>query len=403
MIPAITVFIVWDNFADYHHARLASAQQVLAAQGIRLLGVELVHGMNSHAWAKNTVLPDTLVVAERKPTGFSGWLGFVRALIHLQTKHQASALFLPSYWPARPFAALVVSKLLGVPVVMMNESHAGSSQAQSWTVMMKKMLPILFQAAFVAGTPHRRHFARLGFPPKKISLGYSMIDGQAFRRRMADETFLEACARKFKVPARCFLSLGRLVSKKNIPLVVEAYSRLLDGRKEGLPPLVIVGEGEEKEAIFSRVRALGVELWQFEPGADFSSKVDGVCWYPFCANAESTYFYRQASVFILASLHEEWGLVVNEALASGTPVLVSNTVGAAEDLVDSGVNGFCFDPRRAEELAALLTNLVRNTALLGTLKAGAEASLLKVDIINFARGAESALRSVNLPNPTAVI
>jgi glycosyltransferase involved in cell wall biosynthesis len=65
-------------------------------------------------------------------------------------------------------------------------------------------------------------------------------------------------------------------------------------------------------------------------------------------------FYAGAGVFIHPALAEPWGLVINEAMASGLPVLSSRNVGAAEELVHEGVNGFLFDPMSVEELAGLM-------------------------------------------------
>jgi glycosyltransferase involved in cell wall biosynthesis len=68
-------------------------------------------------------------------------------------------------------------------------------------------------------------------------------------------------------------------------------------------------------------------------------------------------YYGLASAFIHASTTEQWGLVVNEAMASGLPVLVSNRCGCAPDLVQERVNGFTFDPLDVEQLARLMVQL----------------------------------------------
>jgi glycosyltransferase involved in cell wall biosynthesis len=79
-------------------------------------------------------------------------------------------------------------------------------------------------------------------------------------------------------------------------------------------------------------------------------------------------YYGLASAFVHASTTEQWGLVVNEAMASGLPVLVSEHCGCAPDLVENGVNGFTFDPYDVQALAALMQRVaamteVRRTAM----------------------------------------
>ena len=68
-------------------------------------------------------------------------------------------------------------------------------------------------------------------------------------------------------------------------------------------------------------------------------------------------YYGLAGAFVHASTTEQWGLVVNEAMASGLPVIVSNRCGCAADLVQEGVNGFTFDPHDAEQLAKLMLTI----------------------------------------------
>jgi glycosyltransferase involved in cell wall biosynthesis len=104
-------------------------------------------------------------------------------------------------------------------------------------------------------------------------------------------------------------------------------------------------------------------------------------------------FYAGAGVFIHPALSEPWGLVINEAMASGLPILTSNNVGAAEELVREGVNGFSFDPEDVEELAGLMGR-VAGMSPEERLAMG-EASLRLIaewGPERFARGAEEAAR-----------
>lgn len=68
-------------------------------------------------------------------------------------------------------------------------------------------------------------------------------------------------------------------------------------------------------------------------------------------------YYGLASVFILPSIKDTWGLVVNEAMAAGLPVLVSNRCGCAPDLVEEGCNGYTFDPYNVDALAGLMRKI----------------------------------------------
>ena len=68
-------------------------------------------------------------------------------------------------------------------------------------------------------------------------------------------------------------------------------------------------------------------------------------------------FYADAGCFVLPSTREPWGLVVNEAMASGLPVIVSSRCGCADDLVDDGSNGFIVDPTNEAEMAVAFSRI----------------------------------------------
>jgi glycosyltransferase involved in cell wall biosynthesis len=73
--------------------------------------------------------------------------------------------------------------------------------------------------------------------------------------------------------------------------------------------------------------------------------------------ADLPVYYALADAFIHASTTEQWGLVVNEAMSSGLPVIVSNRCGCALDLVQEGKNGFTFDPYNVGYLAQLMAKI----------------------------------------------
>jgi glycosyltransferase involved in cell wall biosynthesis len=94
------------------------------------------------------------------------------------------------------------------------------------------------------------------------------------------------------------------------------------------------------------------------PGKETDGRRVGVLWLPgFRQIGELPRFYAGAGCFVHASTTEQWGLVVNEAMACGLPVIVSQRCGCAMDLVQEGVNGFRFDPRDTGQLEALLTKV----------------------------------------------
>jgi glycosyltransferase involved in cell wall biosynthesis len=116
-------------------------------------------------------------------------------------------------------------------------------------------------------------------------------------------------------------------------------------------------------------------------------------------------YYGLAKAFIHASTTEQWGLVVNEAMASGLPVLVSNRCGCAMDLVKDGVNGFTFDPYNVEQLAQLMLKLSTLNSQHSTLGSASARTIAAWGPERFVRGLKEAVDcalSVGPVRPTLV-
>jgi glycosyltransferase involved in cell wall biosynthesis len=136
-----------------------------------------------------------------------------------------------------------------------------------------------------------------------------------------------------------FLYVGRFLPRKGLETLLAAYARYRASAGGKPSDLVLVGGGDHLEAI-SRMGA-NIEGLHFA-GPQFG---DELCRY-----------YGRAKVLVVPSVSDPWGLVVNEGLASGLPVIVSAGCGAARTLVSEGENGWCFPP---EDVAALTELLLR--------------------------------------------
>jgi glycosyltransferase involved in cell wall biosynthesis len=291
--------------------------------------------------------------------------------------------------------------LAGARIVMMNESHAGTERATGLKKRIKRCIVSSFHAGLVGGSPHRRYFAGLGLPEARIFLGYDAIDNDHFRRGADAARAAESEERnRLDLPSRYFLSLGRFVEKKNLARLVEAYSGVSPAADGLFHQLVFVGSGELESDLRSQCATLGLAVIDHRAGAPtnphYSERERGVHFYGFRQVDENPVFYAFASAFVLPSLYEEWGLVVNEAMACGVPVLVSRTVGCAEDLVAHGRNGFLFDPTDADALGRALQTLVSDPATVARMGRESLARIERWGCDQFARGAleasEAALR-----------
>jgi glycosyltransferase involved in cell wall biosynthesis len=127
-----------------------------------------------------------------------------------------------------------------------------------------------------------------------------------------------------------FLFCGQMIARKGIDVLLTAFSRLpantrllLVGREAGLPRLL----GDLPVEARNRVRYEGFQAPETLPE-----------------------YFAQADVFVLPSRHDGWGVVVNQALGAGLPIICSKQVGAGYDLIEEGVNGLRFEPEDVDKL-----------------------------------------------------
>jgi glycosyltransferase involved in cell wall biosynthesis len=177
-------------------------------------------------------------------------------------------------------------------------------------------------------------------PRERIFTGYGVVDNAYFAQK-ADAARRDAAAvrARLNLPESFFLASNRFIQKKNLPRLIEAYGSYRQAAGPTAWKLVLLGDGPLKPLVLKLRENLNLTDDLLLPG--------------FKQYDELPAYYGLASAFVHASTIEQWGLVVNEAMAAGLPVLVSRPCGCVPDLVVHGRNGFTFDPFNAKELAQL--------------------------------------------------
>jgi glycosyltransferase involved in cell wall biosynthesis len=242
------------------------------------------------------------------------------------------------------------------------------------------MLRALFSQAtgLYVGAQNRRYFAHYGIPPERLIGAPHCVDNRYFQARAAAlRPQRRALRAAFGVTddAPVILFSGKLIAKKQPLLLLEAYARL---RRERPCWLLLAGEGAERAAVMERVERHGL------PGVRLAG---------FLNQSELPNAYAAADLLALPSGWDEtWGLVVNEALNFGLPVVVSDKVGCAEDLVRSGWNGFVVSHDDVGALARALGVLVAEPAARATLGARGRALVDGYSVERCADGIVEACR-----------
>ncbi len=249
-----------------------------------------------------------------------------------------------------------------VPCILLSESTEKDRARSRLGEWVKRRIVSGFNAALVGGRRHAKYLENLGMPADCIFYGYNAVDSAYFAEAAAAVRLEEPSRRNcLGLLNPFFLCACRLVPQKNLIKLLEAYAeyRKLLGDRVGVEipadviggsvnasasyrpwDLVILGDGPLRSALCGRRSELGLDDSVHMPG--------------FKTYDEMPDYFGLASSLVLPSVSEPWGLVVNEAMASGLPVLVSDRCGCAHELVRDGVNGFTFDPRDTDRLANLM-------------------------------------------------
>jgi glycosyltransferase involved in cell wall biosynthesis len=230
----------------------------------------------------------------------------------------------------------------------MSESTAGDAPRRPWREWTKRRIMRLFAAALVGGAPQAAYVRALGMPEDAIFPGYDAVDNAYFAahaaRTRADAPRLRA---ELGLPPAFFLASSRFVAKKNLFRLLDAYAGYRRRAGADAWHLVLLGEGELRAALERRIARADLAGAVTLPG--------------FIQYQALPRYYGLADAFVHASTSEQWGLVVNEAMAAGLPVIVSERCGCAGDLVSHGDNGFTFDPHDVEALAGLMQRVAGMT------------------------------------------
>lgn len=254
----------------------------------------------------------------------------------------------PAIW-----LAVLGAKLSGGKVLLRGESpwnqEAGKSGPRH--LLKRAALKIFFamiDGFLYIGEENRRFYLHYGIPERKLFFTpYAVENSRFFKEedRLRGERARVRAELGLSKDAIVLLSVGKLIHKKRHMDLLRAYENVPGPDKT----LVIVGEGESRHSLEKYVTERGLKNVQF---AGFVGQTD------------ISRYYAAADIFVLPSgVGETWGLVVNEAMCFGLPVIVSNIAGSAADLVHSGENGYVFHLGDVAELARKISLLAEQPEL----------------------------------------
>ena len=319
--PNIPILFVWNRMGDYHFARTAQVEKLIGSDYV--FTADLAASDNLYLWnTKNDNKHHILL--SKKNINKSDTLRRIINFIHVLKKHRIKACGLAGYGRIEYLLMIIICKLAGIKTAVFTESWYENNRIISKAKAV--FLKIFVNKYMASGIKARNYLINsLNIHPDQIITGYSTVDNQHF-------------SVAHSVKTKTLLCIARFSTEKNLLLLTEAFisSDLIHTHQ-----LKIAGDGQ----LSHQLKTIAAQYPQIiiEPWTNYN---------------QLPALYKSASVFILPSKFEPWGLVVNEAMAAGLPVIVSDACGCAPDLV-SADNGFVFNANSKESLISVLNKVAQ--------------------------------------------
>jgi glycosyltransferase involved in cell wall biosynthesis len=269
------------------------------------------------------------------------------------------------------------AKLHRVPLLLWSESTASDNRRRHRLVeFMKARFLNLCRAFVVPGKSSLQYLKELGIGEERIFIAPNAVDVELFAglAEAARHHEFEVRARH-SLPSRYFLYIGRLVRSKGVFELLEAYAQLSDEIRAEVG-LVFVGDGAGRSELMERASRIASATIRFSG---------------FVHREGLPEFYSLADVLVFPTHSDTWGLVVNEAMSCGLPVIVTSVAGCAADLVLDGWNGFVVQPGDPSQLGDAMKRLACDSKLRAEM---GSSSAQRVEAFSPAAWAEGLARAV---------
>jgi glycosyltransferase involved in cell wall biosynthesis len=338
----------------------AERDPAVAARAFALTDRSHVYGFYDHDDGGGLVVAYRSVAVEDLSA-----LQRLRAYMRYLWFAEDDVFYLCHYERLEVFLTALILRLRGKRVFVMNDSKFDDYERRLPRELGKSVLYAPYNGALVSGERSASYLRFLGVRGK-IETGYDTIDVRAAALDALEPPDIG-------LPNEYFIAVNRLVAKKNIGLTIRAFQaacREIDKPVE----LLIVGEGPEETSLRAMAETLGIK--------------DKVRFLGEVPNRKAISLIARAKALILVSKSEQWGLVVNEAVACGVPVIVSEAVGAHDSLVRNLVSGFVVESDNEPGLARAMLAILRGSQQL----AASPAEMYAASVDRFADAVSSLIK-----------
>ncbi len=278
--------------------------------------------------------------------------------------------------------ALCAAKITRTRVFMRGETHLLLHRSPLKRVLRSPLMNILYSLCDVClyiGTRNRDFYLAHGVPWDKLFFVPYTVDNQSFAARAETASAgREARRVSLGLPPNTpiILYASKLTPRKRPRDLVQAHAEL--GRRGIRAAVLIVGDGEERVSLEREVMSLGLSHVVF---VDFVNQRDLPA------------YYAMADIYVLPSENEPWGLVINEAMCCGVPVIATREVGASVDLIRDGETGYTFETGDIIGLADALARLITDDKLRSVMRDNCVRRMARWSYTESVQGIRDALRA----------
>jgi len=245
--------------------------------------------------------------------------------------------------------ALFWARASSVPFFLWSESNRQDIRGGlSFVEFLKRTFLDECSGFVVPGRSAAQYLLDHGIKERNIFTAVNAVDNDFFSCVAARARGNAAEQRnKIGLPDRYLLFSGRLVRQKGVFELLAAYAKLESGLRQQIG-LVFVGDGSCRSLLEERSQLISPGVVKFAG---------------FVQREELPIYYALAEMLILPTYTDTWGLVVNEAMVCGLPIIVSQAAGCAADLVTEGWNGYIVDPTNVGTLSDVIRRLATQPEL----------------------------------------
>lgn len=260
-------------------------------------------------------------------------------------KFKPDVVNLTGYYDIATWAILFFCKLKGIKTILSNESTASDHTRNDLKETIKALIIKQFDGYFNFGTLSEKYILSLGISAEKMLVKRNCVDNKSLKQIYLAHLPKRIQTQQMRnISPKNFIFVGRLIDYKNLFHFLETFG-LAQTKSSEEWGVIILGDGELKADLQQFVFKNNIQNISFQAGVSWQKVPE---------------YLALSNVLVLPSYSEPWGLVVNEAMACGLPVIVSDKCGCAIDLVKNGENGFTFSPNNKEQLSTYLLKFMNN-------------------------------------------